>query len=214
MAGKVLEITLKSLTIQHNGEITREEGRNLLTVTLIYPGPGRPTVTTVKPLRLGEGMTVNFEAEPFTYADRILFKEEVIGPTLLVVQLTDVEVPSRITRFVAGFFATAFRAAWDLLTPPGTNLILAAATHSVAALHLDTLKLDDGGQLYVIGRASLPIDADQELPAGTVTLTVPADVTRDRFVFPPGSSQPIRKEQLVLKAGQQNGSITFGIRAL
>jgi hypothetical protein len=29
MAGKVLEITLKSLTVQHNGEITRQEGRNL-----------------------------------------------------------------------------------------------------------------------------------------------------------------------------------------
>ena len=45
-------------------------------------------------------------------------------------------------------------------------------------------------------------------------LTVPADVDRDKFVFPPGSSQPSRKEQLVLKAGQQNGSITFGIRSL
>ena len=46
MARKVLEITLKSLTIQHNGEITRQEGRNLLTVSLIYPGPGKPTITT------------------------------------------------------------------------------------------------------------------------------------------------------------------------
>ncbi len=213
MAGKVLEITLKSLTVQRNGEITRPEGRNVLTVTLIYPGPGKPTVTTVKPLQLGEESTTNFEAAPYTYADRILFKEEVIGPTLLIAQLTDVEVPSRVTRFMVGMFSTLFTAAWGLAAPPGTNLILAAATHQVAALHLETLRVDDQ-QLYVIGRASLPIDPDGDLPAAPVPLIVPADVARDKFVFPPGGSQPIRKEQLVLKAGQQNGSITFGIRSL
>jgi hypothetical protein len=213
MAGKVLEITLKSLTVQHNGEITRPEGRNLLTATLIYPGPGKPTVTTVKPLQLGEGTTIDFEAAPYTYADRILFKEEVIGPTLLVVHLTDIEVPSRVTKFMVGMFSTLFTSAWGLAAPPGTNLILAAATHSVAALHLGSLKVDDE-RLYVIGRASLPIDPDQDLPAGPLPLTVPADVARDKFVFPPGSSQPSRKEQLVLKAGQQNGSITLGIRSL
>ncbi|HET9209107.1 MAG TPA: hypothetical protein VFR03_01850, partial [Thermoanaerobaculia bacterium] len=93
MAGRILEITLKSLTVQKNGEVTRQDGQNLLTVSLIYPGPGKPTVSTVKPLRLGEGTTLDFDAAPHTYADRILFKEEVVGPTLLVAQLTDVEVP-------------------------------------------------------------------------------------------------------------------------
>jgi hypothetical protein len=214
MARKVLEITLKSLTIQHNGEITRQDGHNLLTVSLIYPGPGKPTITTVKPLSLGEGMTVNFDAAPYTYADRILFKEEVIGPTLLVAQLTDVEVLSKFNKFMAGLFSTAFSAAWSAFAPGGGNLLLAAATHSVAALQLDTLKTTDGDRLYVIGRASLPIDTAQALPAGTVPLVVPADVKRDKFVFAPGSSQPIKKEQFILAAGQQNGSITFGIREL
>ena len=119
MAGKVLEITLKSLTVQRNGEITRPEGRNLLTATLIYPGPGKPTVTTVKPLQLGEGTTVDFDAAPYTYADRILFKEEVIGPTLLVAHLTDVEVPTKVTKFMVGMFSTVFTAAWGLAAPAG-----------------------------------------------------------------------------------------------
>jgi hypothetical protein len=213
MAGKVLEITLRSLRVERNGEITRPEGSNLLTATLIYPGPGKPTVTTVKPLQLGERTTVDFTAAPYTYAERILFKEEVVGPTLLVAQLTDVEVPSKVTKFMIGMFSTLFTAAWGLASPPGTNLILAAATHSVASLHLNTLRVDDE-RLYVIGQASLAIDADQELPAATLPLTVPADVVRDKYVFPPGSSQPTRKDQLVLKAGQQNGSITFGLRFL
>jgi hypothetical protein len=47
-----------------------------------------------------------------------------------------------------------------------------------------------------------------------VPLIVPADVKRDKFVFAPGSSQPTKKEQFILAAGQQNGSITFGIREL
>jgi hypothetical protein len=214
MAGRVLEITLRSLTVQKNGEVTRPDGRNQLTVSLIYPGPGRPAVTTSRPLKLGEGTTVHYDAPPHTYADRILFKEEVMGPTMLVVQLTDVEVPSKVTKFMTGLFSSVFSTAVSLFAP-GSNLILAAATHSAAALELDALKLADGEQLYVIGAASLEIDG-ASLPANPVTLplTVPRDVNREKFVFPPGSSKPVQKEQFILKAGQQNGSITFGIREL
>lgn len=215
MAGRILEITLKSLTVQKNGEVTRQDGRNLLTVSLIYPCPGKPTVTTVKPLTLGENMTLNFDAASHTYADRILFKEEVIGPTMLVVQLTDVEVPSKITKFLTGLFSSVFTAAVTMLAPGGSNLILAAATHSVAALELDSLKLPDGEQLYVIGAASLEILPDAPLPMDAILpLTVPRDVNRDKLVFKEGTSQAIRKEQFILKSGQQNGSITFGIRQL
>ena len=215
MAGRILEITLKSLTVQKNGEVTRQDGRNLLTVSLIYPCPGKPTVTTVKPLALGEGMTLNFDAAPHTYADRIVFKEEVIGPTLLVAQLTDVEAPSQVTKFLTGLFSSVFSAAVNRLAPGGSNLILAAATHSVAALELDALRLDDGEQLYVIGAASLEILPDAPLPLDAIMpLTVPRDVNRDKFVFKEGTSQAIRKEQFILQAGQQNGSITFGIREL
>jgi hypothetical protein len=116
---------------------------------------------------------------------------------------------------LTGLFSSVFTAAVNMLAPGGSNLILAAATHSVAALELDSLKLSDGEQLYVIGAASLEIDP-ANLPAAPVSLDlkVPRDVKRDIFVFPPGSSQPIRKGQLLLTAGQQNGSITFGIREL
>jgi hypothetical protein len=214
MAGRTLEITLKSLTVQKNGEVTRQDGQNLLTVSLIYPCPGKPTVSTVKPLQLGEGTTLSFDAAPHTYADRILFKEEVVGPTLLVAQLTDVEVPSKTTKFMAGLFSSVFSAAMGMFAPGGSNLILAAATHSAAALELDSLRLD-GDRLYVIGAASLEILPDTQLPLDAIlTLTVPGDVDRDKFVFKEGTSQPVRKEQLILKAGQQNGSITFGIREL
>jgi hypothetical protein len=213
MAGRILEITLKSLTVQKNGEVTRPDGQNQLTVSLIYPCPGKPTVTTTRPLTLGEGTTIDYDAASYTYADRILFKEKVVGPTMLVVQLTDVEVPSKVTKFMTGVFSSVFSTAVSLFAP-GSNLILAAATHSAAALELDALQLD-GEQLYVIGAASLEIDSDK-LPANPVTLslTVPRDVNRDKFVFPPGGGKPVKKEQFILKAGQQNGSITFGIREL
>jgi hypothetical protein len=213
MAGRILEITLKSLTVQKNGEVTRPDGQNQLTVSLIYPCPGKPTVTTTRPLTLGEGTTIDYDAASYTYADRILFKEKVVGPTMLIVQLTDVEVPSKVTKFMTGVFSSVFSTAVSLFAP-GSNLILAAATHSAAALELDALQLD-GEQLYVIGAASLEIDADK-LPANPVTLslTVPRDVNRDKFVFPPGGGKPVKKEQFILTAGQQNGSITFGIREL
>lgn len=216
MAGRILEITLKSLTVQKNGEVTRQDGRNLLTVSLIYPCPGKPTVTTARPLRLGEETTINYDAAPYTYADRILFKEQVIGPTLLVVQLTDVEVPTKFDKFMAGLFSSVFSSALSVFAPGGSNLILAAATNSVAALHLNSLKLSgDDERLYVIGAASLEILPDTALPLDAILpLTVPSDVNRDKFVFAQGTNQPTKKEQLILKAGQQNGSITFGIREL
>ncbi|MFL6263856.1 MAG: hypothetical protein ACJ76Y_29545 [Thermoanaerobaculia bacterium] len=215
MAGRILEITLRSLAVQKNGEVTRPDGQNQLTVSLIYPYPGKPTVTTSRPLTLGEGTAIDYDAAPYTYADRILLKEKVMGPTMLVVQLTDVEIPSKVTKFMTGLFSSVFSTAMGLFAPGGSNLILAAATHSAAALELDALQLAGGEQLYVIGAASLEIDS-ANLPANPVTLplTVPRDVNRDKFVFPPGSGKPIKKEQLILKAGQQNGSITFGIREL
>ncbi|HET9210399.1 MAG TPA: hypothetical protein VFR03_08370, partial [Thermoanaerobaculia bacterium] len=126
----------------------------------------------------------------------------------------DVEVPSKVTRFLTGVFSSVFSAAVSTFAP-GSNLILAAATHSAAALELDALRLDDGEQLYVIGAASLEILPDTPLPMDAIRpLTVPADVNRDKFVFKEGTHQPVRKEQLILKAGEQNGSITFGIREL
>jgi hypothetical protein len=213
MAGRILEITLKSLTVQKNGEVTRQDGRNLLTVSLIYPCPGKPTVTTVKSLALREGVTQNFETA--SYADQILFKEEVIGPTLLVVQLTDVESPSRVTKFLTGLFSSVFSAALTTLAPGGSNLILAAAVHSAASLEIDSLRMSDDDRLYVIGSASLEILPDTPLPMDAIRiLTVPGDVNREKSVFKEGTNQVIRKEQFILKAGQQNGSITFGIREL
>lgn len=214
MAGRILEVTLKSLTVQKNGEVTRQDGQNLLTVSLIYPCPGKPTVTTARPLRLGEGATINFDARP--YRDRILFKEEVIGPTVLVVQLTDVEVLTKFDKFMAGLFSSIFSAAMTVFAPGASNLIFAAAANSTAALYLDTLRLSDSDErLYVIGAASQEIPPDAPLPMDAILpLTVPGDVNRDKFVFKEGTSQAIRKEQLVLQAGQQNGSITLGIREL
>lgn len=213
MAGRILEVTLRSLTVQKNGEVTRQDGQNLLSVSLIYPCPGKPTVTTVRPLRLGEGTTISFDAMP--YKDRVLFKEEVIGPTALVVQLTDVEALTKFDKFLAGLFSSVFSAAFTALAP-GSNLIFAAAAHSVAALHLDTLRLSDGDErLYVIGAASQEILPDSPLPMDAILpLTVPRDVNRDKYVFQEGTSQAIRKEQFILQAGQQNGSITLGIREL
>ncbi len=216
MAGRILEVTLKSLTVQKNGEVTRQDGHNLLTVSLIYPCPGKPTVTTARPVRLGEGTTINYDAAPYTYKDRILIKEEVIGPTVLVVQLTDVEVLTKFTKFLAGLFSSIFSAAFSVLAPGGSNLIFAAAASSTAALYLDTLRLSDSDErLYVIGGASLEIPPDAPLPMDAILpLTVPGDVKRDKYVFQEGTSQAIRKEQFILQAGQQNGSITLGIREL
>ncbi|HEY9420384.1 MAG TPA: hypothetical protein VIW92_03135, partial [Thermoanaerobaculia bacterium] len=178
MPGRILEITLESLQVRENGEITRQEGRNLLSVSLVYPAPGKPLVTTVKPLRLGDNGTLDLTNA--AYADRILFKEEVVGPTVLVAQLTDVEVPSRFTKFLAGLFSTAFKAAFNLFAPGGSNLILAAVADSVAALHLETLELPEEGRLFVIGQTSVPIEPGSKLPSGPQALMVPADVVRDR----------------------------------
>lgn len=213
MAGRILEITLKSLTVQKNGEVTRQDGRNLLTVSLIYPSPGKPMVTTVKSLALRGGETHNFETA--SYADQILFKEEVVGPTLLVTQLTDVESPSRVTKFLTGLFSSVFSAALSTLAPGGSNLILAAAVNSAASLELDSLRMSDDDRLYVIGAASLEILPDTPLPMDAIRiLTVPGDVNREKSIFKEGTSEVVRKEQFILKAGQQNGSITFGIREL
>ena len=219
MAKKLLEISLNKLRIEENGEVTRREGRNVLTASLIYPARGKRLVTTVKSLKLGDHQEVDFvggkdpaTGRRYTWADRILFKEEIVDHSLLVVQLTNVAVPAKLEKFLAGVFTTIFAGAWAAVSGGITNLVLATVMESAASAHLESLKVD-GERLDVIGDGALDLDV-AALPAeAEIPLVVPCEVSVPRLVFGPNGKVK-REERLVLAAGAENGSVTLQIRVL
>jgi hypothetical protein len=220
MTRKTLEISLDRLEIQQNGEFLNREGRNVLSASLVYPAPGRPLLTTMKSLKLEQNQTIDFATgadpvtkKPYTWSDRLLFKEDVVERALLTVQLTDVVTAPAFEKFVAAVFGSAATAAWAAFTGGIGNVALAGAAEAIGAAHLDSLKID-GDTVYVLGATSIEIDLAQSLPLqATRDLIVPAAVDRYRDVFV-GATNQVTRERLHLDKGVVNGRIVIGVREL
>lgn len=222
---KALEVSLKELSISENGDIRREKASNALSVSLVYPTVGKPLVSTVKELRLKDDQTVRFTVddnpstnEPYTWAERVLLKEQILERAELVVQLTDVEKVAKLDRFLAKVFKKAYEALWGLATAGISNVLLGAVTESIAAVHLESFKLK-GEEVRIIGRAQRELEAASLPPAGqsqdlTLELEVPKDVETVVARFNPQTHKPVRTKKKVLKKGDRNGQIVLTVRTL
>ena len=82
MAKKLVELSLKRLQVQENGSITDPKGNNVLTLSLVYPGPKQPLLSTVKALKLPDQADEDFTK--LGYDERIVFKEDIFDRALLV----------------------------------------------------------------------------------------------------------------------------------
>jgi hypothetical protein len=222
---KTVEILLKELRVQENGEIPEGEARNLLHVALAYPGPGHGLVSTTKVLKLRDNQTIDFAGgtdeatgERYSFTDRVLFKEAICGRCTLVVQLTAVQELSFLERVLQKVFGTAFQLAWAAVTKGVGNVFLGRVAESAAALHLGSLKTEDA--VDVIGAASLDLDA-AALPApgaaatdAALDLKAPRAVVQMRARFNPNTHQPERVPHTLLAAGQVNGRLTLELRVV
>lgn len=216
MAQKLVELTVNKLSILKNGAVTTPRGANLLTVSLVYPGPRQPSQTTVKAVEFKNKLTLDFVG--LGYDERILFKEEIFYRSLLVVQLTDVEKPGAFDKVMRALFGAVFTAAWAALTGGISNVVLAATGGALGELHIESLK-EAKNKVYVIGRAEKDLTM-RYLPAKGKTknlrmpLEVPKDISRMVSVFKPGASRPHREERFVMKEGDPNGWVEMTVRTI
>src|SRR6185295_10352777 len=128
--------------------------------------------------------------KPYTYTDRIIFKETIQGRTELTVALATVHKTSKLEKFLAGLFGAVFGAAWKLLVGGISNVIAGAAVETVGAEHVKSFEVDDE-KSNPIGEGSVAFD-ENSIPNSplAVPLTAPADLTVEKFKLVPPNPQP------------------------
>lgn len=222
---RTFELSLKSLSIEENGDIRKKTASNGLVVSLVYPTPGKPVVTTVKELRLTDDQVIDFDqgvnpgtGQPYTWSERILLKEEIEGSSYLIVELTDVEELGKLDRFMAALFKNVFKAAWGLFTEGIGNVLLGAVSESIGAAHLESFDVK-GEKVNIIGKAELVLDGAALPAAGSASdieldLIVPKKVETTVAVFDPNTHKPVRTKKTVLAKGAQNGEVVLTLKAL
>jgi hypothetical protein len=148
---------------------------------------------------------------PYTWCDRLLFKEELHGRALLRIQLVDVEKPSTFEKFLVAMFGATFKAAWGLLTGGISNVILGAVAETAAAAHLESIKEEE--RVFVIGEAEVTLQDVDELPRQLqLELTVPERVLRHRLVYDQDTGKYVRTGEMLLQKGVVNGTVQITLR--
>lgn len=229
MAAKIVEISLKSLKWHSNGELDQDkEGNNVLTFELVYPAPGKTNISTIKKLKLKNSGSINLEGKnpgtkkPYTYSDRILFKEEIYGESPLVVQLTDVQTPSGLDKFFGSILKGLYKTVFGILTGSIGNVVVGLPVSALKS-EMDSLDTAPEGRTDIIGENSISIKADELPEPGEskriqLDLEVPRNVIRYETKYD-GDYQKmdgkwIKIERTVLKAGTSNGTIELNIKVL
>ena len=217
MSGKIVEISLKSLTWGENGEIDeRKVGNNILTFDLIYPAPGKADITTIKKLKLKDNGSINFENGEYTFYDRIVFKEEIYGESALVVQLTDVQTRSGISKFITAILKGLYKTIWGIFTDSIDNVVIGLPLNEITT-RIEDIKGSPEEKTYIIGEALKEFKV-KELKDETweLVLEVPEDVYRKDYTHPDhrrfggGTITPVP----ILEKEDKNGKLVLNVKAL
>jgi hypothetical protein len=228
MSGKFVEISLKSLKWEKNGEVDQsKKGNNILNFELIYPASGKSKVATIKKLKLKESGSIDFEGlknadtgERYSFSERIVFKEEIYGEFALAVTLTDVLTSSGIKKFLGGIIKGIYNTLWGLITGSVDNIVLGIPL-SVVTSELEDLDTSPDEKTYNIGKASRDINTDQLPSSGNsqeikMKLEAPEDVKRNLYTPPDkdriggGTLTPVT----LLNKGDSNGELVLKVKVL
>lgn len=212
------EIQLLRLGLAESGRLERDKrGNNLLTATLLYPSAAKATVTTVKGFRLGDDQVIDLAGvnpatgEPFGYGDRVLFKEEIQGECELVIEVTDVEQPTRLDKIITTIIGAAFKGAWAIVTGGISNIILGAVAGAASGAHLNSLTAE-AERVRALGSGAVTLNGDMQDGDRDVPLVVPDDVELTQVVLKPGATPGYDLKKIILKRGTVNGRVAMRIR--
>ncbi len=84
MNKKAIQMKIEDVTVLKNGRADVDEANNQILLTLYYPSPGKPTVTSIRSVKLVDRQLFRVEG----LDQKLVFKEEVIGDFALGVSVT------------------------------------------------------------------------------------------------------------------------------
>jgi DnaJ-class molecular chaperone len=199
----VLQIQIKKITVIENGKVDNIQGVNGLSVSLFYPKSGVHSVESVRTLRLKDKVPLEFQDKPFT--DKLLFKQEIEGDTMLMVKLTAIERVSKFEKVISKLLGIAVVAAVGTIT--GVGAVITAVVKNVTTSVFENMEPKD--KINLIGEGAMPIT--QETPEGDfiVHLSVPRDLTLTQTRF---DGQNEIQTTITIKKGFTNAMVVFDLK--
>ncbi|WP_162054668.1 hypothetical protein [Pontibacter pamirensis] len=201
----LLQIQLKSVLVIENGKVENVEGVNGLSATLFYPKSGVPSVETVRTLKLKDKEPLDFSNKSFS--DKLLFKQEIEGDTLLQVKLSAVEKVSKFEKVVVKLLGVAAVAAVGAIT--GVGAVFTAVAKSATGSIFE--QADPKDTINIIGEGEMPLTKDTPEGDFVVQLSVPQDITLSQTKVE-GDKKITTK--IKLDKGFSNAMIVFELKRL
>jgi hypothetical protein len=199
-------VSLDRLEVSENGSLDKK-CEAYLVATLYFPRSGVSQVVSARKLPpLTDGFALDTASvnpvteKPFSWAEKVLFKEEVVGKAYLSVHVKTGK--GGVEKFLDGLVKGLFGAAAGTLASPYVGVVVSAALGEI-------FPKGEGEDLASVGAAELDFDpADIAQSAErTLSLFAPAAVVKRVPAFDGPST--VTKDRVLLSAGQVNGKITL-----
>jgi len=220
MAIKV-ELLLNRIKVLENAETGDFKAATFVHFSLVWPNVVTSTRHSVKALKLQSGLEVDYvnginpdTNRPYSYTDRIIFKEEIVGRTELTTSVVTVEQTPRVAKVLATLFGVAVDVAWTLAVGGVANVIVGAA--------MDNLGQSFGRRFGIrserstpIGDALLPIDEKNPPQAPqSITLIAPEDVTISQLVMDSEDDRAYHVTRQVCHKNGPNGFVEIEVNLI
>jgi len=193
------------------GEPAGSSSEHLVIVRLLWPRPAIVEKVAFKNVELADG-TLDLEGGEWT--DRILFKEQVLGPFGVEIGVTTRVRDERVSEFVKTFVSSLFTITGkdaDDLTPGMPGGLVNLPFKSLARYASGTKS--EGPRLIAAGACTLvgdELEGESDPKPITVELSSPNPVWRIKRGRRQG--QPAARRETLLGADQPNGTVELSAR--
>lgn len=204
-----LEISLKKLDVYENGSVEKER-EAYFSAVLFFPRSGVAQVISARKLPpLTDTFTLDLDQpnpateRPFSWAEKVLFKEEIVGQAYLVVHVKTGKGAAE--KFLDGLVKGLFGAAAGTIASPYVGVL---AGSLIGQLFPESK--EDETEVVGAGEFDLDAEAITGPTLKTIDLYAPTAITRNGFVLEGG--KPVKKPFALLEKGQRNGSVEIRMK--
>jgi hypothetical protein len=186
---RILEIFIKSINVYETGDKKVPEAQNTVLALLNYPMPGRAEVMATTGLIPGmtDNKTLRFNPP------RLFLKEYVLGPTDLLITVTDRDDKNRVVSLLRRLTSAFVGGVGDIVEPVVPGVLRAAFQEAVVSGKLAISDhSEDKIEVVAVGSLVIP-DPEKVEKHYTINLTAPHELKRR-------SKPPIKR-------GASNGQI-------
>lgn len=228
MSTKLVEISLDSIKVVEDGDSVNLKGTNVLSVSLLFPAPGKQEITKIVPgLDLKRNTLYDFKkaknprtGNKYAEFERILFKEEIHSECWVLIYLSDLVKRNAVDKFMEKLIKGLYKTTLGVLTGNISNLLL-KIPNDVIINEVDDIETDLDDIILMVGKAYGKVMID-DLPDDGSTKTIdfefkaPINIYKSKRIPDFKNMRWIKETEKkpLLEAGANNGKVSLNFRSL